>query len=81
MKMKTGATCGRCRSGLGIIIRDDRNEIVATVVDLHARVSSLLFEIWAIRERLHLAVGLGLRKIMVESDLLEAINLITRDVV
>ncbi|XP_022155289.1 uncharacterized protein LOC111022426 [Momordica charantia] len=76
VKMNTDAAVSTEGSGVGVLLRDGNAEIVAAMIDFHVVKTPLLTEILAIREGLRLATRLGVHRVMVESDSLEALNLI-----
>lgn len=63
-------------SGITVLICDEKADIVAAMVDVHTVLNPLLAESLAIREGMRLVMRLGFQGVMVESNSLEALNLI-----
>lgn len=78
-KINRDRACANNRSGIGVLSRNDKLDIVAALVDVQAGSNSLSAKIRAIRDGLKLATRLGLKRVLVEFDSLEAIHLICED--
>ncbi|XP_022158489.1 uncharacterized protein LOC111024968 [Momordica charantia] len=76
VKMNTDAAVSEEGSGVGVLLREGNAEIVGAMVDFHMVKTPLLAKILAIREGLSLATRLGVHRVVVETDSLEALNLI-----